>query len=67
MIQPPDYDESRDVCLSQRSLYGLKQAGNVWNHELNLYYWILDIDFTQLKTYNCYIRRQDKDFTIIFV
>jgi IS30 family transposase len=36
MNQPPGYnDNSGRVCLLIRSLYGLKQAGNVWNQELN--------------------------------
>jgi len=67
MMQPPGYDdESGAVCLLQRSLYGLKQAGNVWNHELNRV--LLDIGFIQLKTdYCCYIRCQDDDFTILLV
>ena len=36
MNQPPSFeDDSGHACLLHRSLYGLKQAGNVWNHELN--------------------------------
>ena len=67
MTQPPGYgDGSERSCLLLRSIYGLKQAGNVWNQELNR---VLDkIDFMQLRTdYCCYIRRQDNDFTILLV
>ncbi len=67
MTQPPGYgDGSGRSCLLLRSIYGLKQAGNVWNQELNR---VLDkIDFVQLRTdYCCYIRRQDDDFTILLV
>ena len=36
MNQPPGFeDNSRCVCLLEQLLYGLKQAGNVWNHKLN--------------------------------
>ena len=67
MTQPPGYtDGSKRSCLLLRSLYGLKQAGNVWNQELNR---VLDtIGFTQLKTdYCCYIKRQDNNFTILLI
>src|ERR1700688_2193269 len=67
MTQPPGYtDGSKRSCLLLRSLYGLKQAGNVWNQELNR---VLDtIGFTQLKTdYCCYIKRQDDNFTILLI
>ena len=36
MNQPPGFeDNSGCTCLLKRSLYGLGQAGNVWNNELN--------------------------------
>ena len=36
MNQPPGFeDDTGRACLLERSLYGLKQAGNVWNQELN--------------------------------
>ena len=68
MAQPPGYnDESGRSCLLIRSLYyGLKQAGNVWNQELNRV--LQDIGFIQLRTdYCCYIRRSGDDFTILLV
>ena len=35
MAQPPFYnDGTENVCILLQSLYGLKQAGNVWNQEL---------------------------------
>lgn len=65
MEQPPGYkDGSGRSCLLIRSLYGLKQAGNVWNQELNRV--LQEIDFTQLKSdYCCYIKRQGNDFIIL--
>jgi hypothetical protein len=65
MCQPPGYDDqSGRSCLLIRSLYGLKQAGNVWNQELNRV--LLEIGFTQLKTdYCCYLKQEDNDFTIL--
>ncbi|KAF4622418.1 hypothetical protein D9613_009127 [Agrocybe pediades] len=67
MTQPPGYDDgSGDVCILLRSLYGLKQAGNVWNRELVRV--LKDLHFTQLKTdYCCFIRREDNDFTVLLV
>jgi hypothetical protein len=67
MIQPPGYEDGTGrVCLLVRSLYGLKQAGNVWNHELNSA--LAEFHFTQLKTdYCCYIRRTDDEFIILLV
>ena len=36
MAQPPSYnDRSGRSCLLIHSLYSLKQAGNIWNQELN--------------------------------
>jgi hypothetical protein len=67
MNQPPGYnDNSGQSCLLIRSLYGLKQAGNVWNQELNRV--LHKIKFDQLKSdYCCYIKRQDDDFTVLLV
>ncbi|KAJ3543106.1 hypothetical protein NMY22_g3260 [Coprinellus aureogranulatus] len=67
MRQAPGYgDESGRVCVLKRSLYGLKQAGNVWNGELNKS--LGELGFQQLKSdYCCYIRREDEDQTILLV
>ncbi len=67
MIQPPGYEDGTGlVCRLVRSLYGLKQAGNVWNHELNRA--LNEIGFTQLKTDYCsYIRRDGINFTVLLV
>jgi hypothetical protein len=67
MNQPPGYnDNSGRVCLLIRSLYGLKQAGNVWNQELNRV--LQKIKFGQLKSdYCCYIKRLDDNFTALLV
>ena len=67
VAQPPSFeDNSGHVCLLERSLYGLKQAGNVWNQELNR---VLQINnFKQLKTdYCCYIKSSKNDFSILAV
>ena len=67
MNQPPGYnDNSGRVCLLIRSLYGLKQAGNVWNQELNRV--LQKIKFGQLRSdYCCYIKRVNDDFTALLV
>ena len=67
MNQPPNFEDgSEKVCLLKQSLYGLKQARNVWNQELN---WVLcTIDFNQLKMdYCCYIKTNKEDFSILVV
>jgi len=65
MNQAPGYnDNSGRVCLLIRSLYGLKQAGNVWNRELNRV--LHEIRVIQLKSdYCCYIKRQDDNYSIL--
>ena len=67
MNQPLGFEDgSGKVCLLEQSLYGLKQAGNIWNQELN---WVLHtIDFKQLKMdYCCYIKSNRDDFSILVV
>ncbi|KAJ2913904.1 hypothetical protein MD484_g6523, partial [Candolleomyces efflorescens] len=67
MKQPPGYNDGTGrVCILKRSLYGLKQAGNVWNHELNDT--LVKIDFKRLKSdYCCYVRRKKDGLTIMVV
>ena len=67
MRQPPGYDDgSGRFCLLKRSLYGLKQAGNVWNQELNKV--LHEKRYVRLKSdYCCYIKRDNNDFTILVV
>lgn len=67
MRQPPGFDDgTRRVCRPQRALYGLPQAGNVWNREFNLA--MDDRGFTQLKSDSCcYIRRSGDSVTILLL
>jgi hypothetical protein len=67
MKQPIGFeDKTGRVCRLQRSLYGLKQAGNIWNREFSET--MEKIGFTKLKTnYCCFIRRQGEKFAIILV
>ena len=67
MAQPPRFkDGSGRVCLLKQSLYGLKQARNVWNQELNRV--LFEIGFKQLKTdYCCYIKTSNDDSSILVV
>ena len=64
MKQPDGFDDgSRRVCRLQKSLYGLKQAGNVWNRQFNEA--MQDLQFTPAKTDYCgYIRREGKNLCI---
>jgi hypothetical protein len=67
MAQPLSYDDGSGCsCHLLCLLYGLKQAGNVWNQELNRV--LEEIWFTQLKMdYCCYIQRERDNFTILLV
>ena len=55
MMQVPGYeDNTNKVYHLFRSLYGLKQAGNVWNAKLNDT--LTNLGFNQLKSdYCCYV------------
>ena len=68
MDQPCGFDDgSGHVCKLVQSLYGLRQAGNVWNREFNEA--MKNIGFIQLKADPCcYLRRQGKfDILLIWV
>ncbi|CAA7266308.1 unnamed protein product [Cyclocybe aegerita] len=67
MRQPPGFDDGTGrVCLLKRSLYGLKQAGNVWNKEFDRA--MQDLGFNRLKSDSCcYLRRTGDDFEILLV
>ena len=67
MRQPPGFDDgSGRVCRLRRSLYGLKQAGNVWNKELDTA--LQNLGFTRLQSDNCcYLRETDRDFEILMI
>ena len=60
MRQPPMYDDhSGRVCHLIRTLYGLKQSGREWNHELDAAF--LKIGFTRLVSDQCVYIRRDGD------
>mgnify|MGYP001405694973 FL=1 len=67
MRQPPGFDDgSGRVCRLRRSLYGLKQAGNVWNREFNSA--MREMGYTQLKSDPCcYIRRSPTSTSILLL
>jgi len=67
MDQPRGFDDgSGRVCKLIRTIYGLRQAGNVWNREFNAA--MKEIGFIQLKSDPCcYIRRQGEDFEMLLV
>jgi hypothetical protein len=56
MKQPPGFnDSSGRVCRLQQSIYGLKQARNMWNKRFNNE--MSELRFTQLKTDYCIFDR----------
>src|SRR6266446_7644165 len=67
MDQPQGFnDGSGRVCKLIRTIYGLRQAGNVWNRELNSA--MKEIGSIQLKSDPCcYIQRQGEDFEILLI
>ena len=67
MRQPPGFEDGTGrVCRLRRSLYGLKQAGNIWNRELNAA--LIDLGFRRLQSDNCcYIREEGDDFDMLLI
>jgi hypothetical protein len=67
MAQPQGYgDNSQRVRKLIRAIYGLKQAGNVWNTVLNEA--LTELGFKQLKSdYCCYIRQNEDGISILLV
>ena len=67
MDQPRGFDDgSGCVCKLIRALYGLRQAGNVWNREFNAA--MKEIGFTQIKADPCcYLQHQGEEFDILLV
>ena len=67
MRQPAGFtDGTERVCRLRRSIYGLKQAGNVWNKEWNRA--MEDLGFTCIKTdYCCFRRYNENTIAIILI
>ena len=67
MTQVPGYEDNMNkVYYLLRSLYGLKQAGNVWNTRLNDT--LMNLGFNQLKSdYCCYVQRSKEGQTILLI
>ena len=67
MEQPEGFnDNSGRVCLLRRSIYGLKQAGRLWNEDLNLN--LVQMGFKRLISDSCvYILRENQSFLILAV
>ena len=67
MDQPQGFNNgSGQVCRLIQALYGLRQAGNVWNREFNAA--MKEIGFTQIKADPCcYLRHQGEEFDILLV
>jgi hypothetical protein len=67
MKQPTGYnDGTTRVCHLLRNLYGLKQAGNVWNEDFNRT--MEELGYTRLRTDYCaYLKRLDDDISILIV
>ena len=54
------------MCKLIRALYGLRQAGNIWNREFNAA--MKEIGFIQIKADPCcYLRRQGEGFDMLLV
>src|SRR5882757_5086012 len=67
MAQAPGYDNgSGQVYLLKRAIYGLKQAGNVWNSKLNDV--LIGLGYNQLKSdYCCYSRCNGHNISLLLI
>jgi hypothetical protein len=67
MKQPTGFEDGTGrVCRLVKSIYGLKQAGNVWNHDLNST--MLDFRYMRLRSDYCaYILRDEEKSSIAIV
>ena len=67
MHQPVGYkDKTGRVCRLQRPLYGLKQAGNVWNEEFDET--MKELGYKRLCTDYCtYVKKTDNDLSILII
>ncbi|RAN86420.1 hypothetical protein B5P41_29350, partial [Bacillus sp. SRB_28] len=67
MVQPKGYisHDPSLVCRLKKSLYGLKQAGLVWNNTINLFI-TKDLGFKRLSSDACvYVMRSTEDIIIM--
>ena len=60
MEQPEGFEEEKKVCLLQRSLYGLRQAGRVWYETLNA--GLKTLGLTEFEADRCcyFVRRESE-------
>ena len=59
-------DGTNRVCCLLQNLYGLKQAGNVWNEDFNRT--MEEIGYTRLRTDYCtYLKKLKDDILILIV
>ena len=67
MRQPPGLEDGTGrVCRLQKTLYGLKQAGNVWNTTFTSA--LKDLSFEQMKHNYCvYLRRDEDKFAMLLL
>jgi hypothetical protein len=67
MMQPPDYQDGTSlVCKLHKAIYGLKQAGKVWNDLLNQTF--SDLGYTRSRADPClYYRHTDAGLTLVGV
>jgi len=67
MLQPAGFnDKTGRICHLKRSLYGLKQAGNIWNKAWNKA--MEELGYEKLKSdYCCFVWHKGEDFSILLV
>jgi hypothetical protein len=64
MRQPPGFASDNKVCKLKKSIYGLKQAGRVWNHKINAF--LTRQGFKRLKSDTCiYVLKREQDLIIM--
>ena len=67
MMLPLDMFPQGEVVKLNKSLYGLKQAGERWNNKMNTIL-VTVLSFTRLISDNCiYVKHDENDITIVIL
>lgn len=64
-LPPMHRDEEELIVKLLRPIYGLKQSGRNWNHELNKF--LIEQDFERMKSSNCVYTKKNWIILIVYI